>query len=174
MHPTHPLADAQAGDDGGVRAARRVIAHNDPSPARERVLRLFEQHHIALNILIALPSLDGIKRAVEMKLGVALLPRRCAIAEIATRHAGGGRRCAQVRLPRHAAARLPAGTASARTPSAAFLELRARAHEQARSPELELPDLTIPEAGDVGQARGHGLAPRRSRRAAGRSHPRRR
>jgi len=60
-----------------------VVAHNDPSPARERVLRLFEQHHITLNMVIALPSLDGIKRAVELHLGVALLPRRCAITEIA-------------------------------------------------------------------------------------------
>ena len=48
------------------------------------MLRLFEQRHIALNMVIALPSLDGIKRAVEMKLGVALLPRRCAITEIAS------------------------------------------------------------------------------------------
>ena len=65
-------------------ATEPVVAHNDPSPARERVLRLFEQRHIPLKMVIALPSLDGIKRAVEMKLGVALLPRRCAIAEIAS------------------------------------------------------------------------------------------
>src|SRR5262249_8704266 len=65
-------------------AREPVVAHNDPSPARERVLRLFEQHHIQLNMVIALPSLDGIKRAVEMHLGVALLPRRCAITEIAS------------------------------------------------------------------------------------------
>ena len=60
-----------------------VIAHNDPSPQRDRVLRLYEQRHAPLNIQISLPSLDGIKRAVEMGLGVALLPRRCATAEIA-------------------------------------------------------------------------------------------
>src|SRR5438067_6870933 len=61
-----------------------VVAHNDPSPARERVLRLFEQRHIALNMVIALPSLDGIKRAVELGMGVALLPRRCAVTELAS------------------------------------------------------------------------------------------
>jgi DNA-binding transcriptional LysR family regulator len=65
-------------------AKEPVVAHNDPSPARERVLQLFEERHIPLNMVIALPSLDGIKRAVEMKLGVALLPRRCAITEIAS------------------------------------------------------------------------------------------
>ena len=61
-----------------------IVAHNDPSPARERVLRLFEERHVPLRMVISLPSLDGIKRAVEMKLGVALLPRRCAITEIAS------------------------------------------------------------------------------------------
>jgi DNA-binding transcriptional LysR family regulator len=60
-----------------------VIAHNDPSPTRERVLRLYERRHAPINIQIALPSLDGIKRAVEMGLGVAVLPRRCALTEIA-------------------------------------------------------------------------------------------
>lgn len=59
-----------------------VIAHNDPSPARDRVLRLYEKRHTRLNIVLSLPSLDGIKRAVEMGLGVALLPRRCAWSEI--------------------------------------------------------------------------------------------
>jgi len=49
------------------------------------VLRLFEEHHIPLNMVIALPSLDGIKRAVELNLGVALLPRRCAVTEIASK-----------------------------------------------------------------------------------------
>jgi len=63
-----------------------VIAHNDPSPARDRVLRMYQQKHASLNIRLALPSLDGIKRAVELGLGVAILPRRCAASEIATGH----------------------------------------------------------------------------------------
>ena len=62
----------------------RIIAHNDPSPARDRVLRSFEQRHLPLDIHISLPSLDAIKRAVELGMGVALLPRRCATAELAT------------------------------------------------------------------------------------------
>lgn len=83
MPPTHPLAKRRQVNMEDV-AGEPIVAHNDPSPARERVLRLFEEHHIALNMVIALPSLDGIKRAVELKLGVALLPRRCAITEIAS------------------------------------------------------------------------------------------
>jgi DNA-binding transcriptional LysR family regulator len=81
--PNHALAKRKQVTMDDV-AHEPIVAHNDPSPARERVLRLFEQHRIQLNMVIALPSLDGIKRAVELKLGVALLPRRCAITEIAS------------------------------------------------------------------------------------------
>ena len=83
MHPKHPLARrAQISMEEFGR--QTVIAHNEVSPARERVLRLFEEHHSAVNIQIALPSLDGIKHAVEKGLGVAILPRRCALSEIAS------------------------------------------------------------------------------------------
>jgi DNA-binding transcriptional LysR family regulator len=82
--PSHALAARRQVTMEEV-AAEAVVAHNDPSPARERVLRLFEQRRVPLNMVISLPSLDGIKRAVEMDLGVALLPRRCAITEIANR-----------------------------------------------------------------------------------------
>jgi DNA-binding transcriptional LysR family regulator len=81
--PSHPLAKRREVRMEDI-AEEPVVAHNDPSPARERVLRLFEERHIPLKMVIALPSLDGIKRAVELKLGVALLPRRCAITEIAS------------------------------------------------------------------------------------------
>jgi DNA-binding transcriptional LysR family regulator len=84
-HPAHPLARRREVTMEEL-AGETVIAHNDPSPARERVLRLFERKRAPLNIGVALPSLDGIKRGVEMGLGVALLPRRCALREIARGH----------------------------------------------------------------------------------------
>lgn len=80
-HPSHPFARRKTVTLEAV-GRETVIAHNDPSPLRERVLRAFEQRHHELNIGIALPSLDAIKRAVEMQMGVALLPRRCAISEL--------------------------------------------------------------------------------------------
>jgi DNA-binding transcriptional LysR family regulator len=83
VHPEHPLASRRQVTMEEL-ATEPVVAHNDPSPARERVLRLFDQRRITLRMVISLPSLDGIKRAVELKLGVALLPRRCAITEIAS------------------------------------------------------------------------------------------
>ena len=59
------------------------LAHNVRSPYRERVLQSFERQRTPLNIVIELPSLDAIKRLVEQGLGVALMPRRVAQAEIA-------------------------------------------------------------------------------------------
>src|ERR1051325_1666488 len=69
VHPAHALASRRQVTMEQL-ATEPVVAHNDPSPARERVLRLFEQRRIPLKMMIALPSLDGIKRAVELKLGV--------------------------------------------------------------------------------------------------------
>ncbi len=79
--PTHALAgrDQITMEEMGRQS---IIAHNDPSPARDRVLKLYERRRAPLNIRMSLPSLDGIKRAVETGLGVALLPRRCAQGEL--------------------------------------------------------------------------------------------
>lgn len=84
-HPGHRLATRKRVSIEEV-GREVVVAHNDPSPARERVLRLYETRHAPINIQISLPSLDGIKRAVEMGAGVAVLPRRCALTEIERGH----------------------------------------------------------------------------------------
>ncbi len=97
-HPDHPLADCEEVSMADF-GRENVIAHNDPSPAREEVLRYSEQRHSPINIQVALPSLDAIKRAVEMRMGVALLPRRCAITELALGQLVAVR-VPQVRLPR--------------------------------------------------------------------------
>lgn len=96
--PAHPLATRR---EVSMRELGElpIVAHNDPSPARERVLRFFEVRHAPLRIQLSLPSLDGIKRAVETGLGVALLPRRCALAEIA-RGQLVALRVSELRLPR--------------------------------------------------------------------------
>jgi DNA-binding transcriptional LysR family regulator len=126
VHPSNPLARRKQISMAEF-GHQPVIAHNEASPARERVLRLFEQRHEALDIRLALPSLDAIKRAVEMKLGVALLPRRCALAEI-SRGQLAAVRVAQVRLPRHLRLVYREGVTPSHAASA-FLEV---AREQAQ------------------------------------------
>jgi DNA-binding transcriptional LysR family regulator len=98
VYPGHPFA-ARGTVPIAEFAAEMVIAHSDPSPRRDQVLRQAELRHAPINIQMALPSLEGIKRAVEQKMGVALLPRRCALAEIA-RGQLVAVRVPEVRLPR--------------------------------------------------------------------------
>src|SRR5215510_10142498 len=56
--PSHPLSKRRQVTMEEV-AREPVVAHNDPSPARERVLRLFEDHQIPFTMVISLPRLDG-------------------------------------------------------------------------------------------------------------------
>lgn len=78
----HPLADKKI---VSVRelGAESFIAHNVPSPYRERVVRTFEKYRTPLNISLEMPTLEAIKRFVEGGMGVALVPRLAAQAEIA-------------------------------------------------------------------------------------------
>jgi len=80
--PAHPFARRRLVHMDEV-GRQPVVAHNDPSPARDRVLRIYEERQEPLNIRVSLPSLDAIKQAVGLGLGVAILPRRCAVAELA-------------------------------------------------------------------------------------------
>jgi DNA-binding transcriptional LysR family regulator len=78
---SHPLASKHV---VSVRelGAESFIAHNVPSPYRERVVKTFEKYRTPLNISMEMPTLEAIKRIVEDGLGVALVPRLAAQAEI--------------------------------------------------------------------------------------------
>jgi DNA-binding transcriptional LysR family regulator len=58
------------------------IAHNAPSPYRQKVIETFDKYRTRLNISIELPSLEAIKRLVEKGVGVALVPKLTAQNEI--------------------------------------------------------------------------------------------
>src|SRR6267143_3362747 len=79
--PDHPLASKKT---VSVRelGAESFIAHNVPSPYRERVVKTFEKYRTPLNISMEMPTLEAIKRFVEAGMGVALVPRLTAQAEI--------------------------------------------------------------------------------------------
>jgi len=80
--PDHPLAARKI---VSVRelGAESFVAHNVPSPYRERVVRTFEKYRTPLNISLEMPTLEAIKRFVEGGMGVALVPRLTAQVEIA-------------------------------------------------------------------------------------------
>jgi DNA-binding transcriptional LysR family regulator len=80
--PDHPLA-TKATVSVRELGAESFIAHNVPSPYRERVVRTFEKYKTPLNISMELPTLEAIKRFVEQGMGVALVPLLTARTEIA-------------------------------------------------------------------------------------------
>ena len=80
-HPSHPVAK-KSKLTVAEWAEQPIIFHNEPSPARERVIKIVEERKATMNVRLAIPSLDGIKLAVEMNLGVGLVPRRCVIGEV--------------------------------------------------------------------------------------------
>jgi DNA-binding transcriptional LysR family regulator len=94
--PGHPLA-RQAGAGGKRAGSRRptveevdiaelgsetFVAHIVESPYRQRVIQMFAKHHVPLNMHIELPTIESIKRVVEMEKGIAIIPRMCAEREI--------------------------------------------------------------------------------------------
>ena len=81
MHPGHPLARAKEVSIHQL-GAENFIAHNVPSPLRQKVVQAFQRHKTPLNMAVELPSLEAIKRFVAMGNGVALLPGLTARPEI--------------------------------------------------------------------------------------------
>ena len=80
--PSHRLA---GNEEVSVKdlADESFVAHNAPSPYRQRVLEAFEKHRTPLKIVVELPSLEAIKLLVVRGSGVALVPRLSAETEIA-------------------------------------------------------------------------------------------
>jgi len=79
--PSHPLAERKVVSVRDL-GAESFIAHNVPSPYRDKVIKTFEKHRTPLNISMEMPTLESIKRLVEEGLGIALIPRLAAQIEI--------------------------------------------------------------------------------------------
>src|SRR5262245_4567022 len=82
VHPNHPLAAAKRVSIRQL-GAESFVAHNVPSPYREKVLQAFKRHRTPLNMDVELPTIEAIKRFVSSGSGVALVPGICIEAELA-------------------------------------------------------------------------------------------
>lgn len=81
MSPAHVLA--KAGKVSIARLGREsFVAHNVPSPLRERVIAAFKRHKTPLQMEVELPSLEAIKRFVQRGNGVALVPKLTVEGEL--------------------------------------------------------------------------------------------
>jgi DNA-binding transcriptional LysR family regulator len=79
--PTHRLA-AKSSVSVRELGDETFIAHNAPSPYRQKVIETFLKFDTRLHISVELPSLEAIKRMVETGIGVALVPKLSAKVEI--------------------------------------------------------------------------------------------
>src|SRR5271170_2409467 len=59
------------------------VAHIVESPYRRRVMQMFARHRTPLRMDVEMPTIESIKRCVEMKKGVAIVPHMCVEREIA-------------------------------------------------------------------------------------------
>jgi DNA-binding transcriptional LysR family regulator len=73
VNPAHPFAKA---GEVTIRqlGTQNFVAHNIASPQRQKVIQTFRKYKTPLQMGVELPSLDAIKRFVEMGNGVALVP----------------------------------------------------------------------------------------------------
>ena len=83
VNPKSPLAKA---GEVSIRqlGAENFIAHNISSPQRQKVIDTFRRHKTPLRMGVELPSLEAIKRFVEMGNGVALVPGLTVRTELAS------------------------------------------------------------------------------------------
>jgi DNA-binding transcriptional LysR family regulator len=79
--PKHRLARRPSVDIKDL-GEETFIAHNVESPYRSRVIQLFEKHRTPLRRDIEMPTIESIKRFVQMGMGVAIVPRMCVLWEI--------------------------------------------------------------------------------------------
>jgi DNA-binding transcriptional LysR family regulator len=59
------------------------VAHSVESPYRQRVVQIFARHRVPLQMDVQLPTIESIKLFVQMKKGVAIVPRMCVEREVA-------------------------------------------------------------------------------------------
>jgi len=80
--PGHRLAKRKEVDIRDL-GEETFVAHIVESPYRQRVVQMFARHRVPLHMGIELPTIESIKMFVEMKKGVAIVPRMCVEQETA-------------------------------------------------------------------------------------------
>ena len=81
MNPDHPLAKSQSVKIKDL-GQESFLAHNVKTASRHKVVEAFTQHHTPLNITLELATVETIKRFVQLKIGLAFVPRMCVEEEL--------------------------------------------------------------------------------------------
>lgn len=97
--PKHPLAKRREVEIEEL-GKESFVAHIVESPFRRRVIELFARHRTPLNMPMEMPTIESIKRVVQMGMGIAIVPRMCVDWEI-ERGSLKEVKVKQLSIPRH-------------------------------------------------------------------------
>src|SRR6202171_3769969 len=81
LHPEHRLAKRPSVKVEAL-GKEPFLAHNVKTGSRYKVTETFAQHHTPLNITLELATIETIKRFVQLKIGLAFVPRMCVAEEL--------------------------------------------------------------------------------------------
>jgi DNA-binding transcriptional LysR family regulator len=81
VSPRHKFAKRRQVDISAL-GEEVFVAHIVESPFRNNVIQLFAKHHVPLEMRVELPTIESMKRFVQMDMGVAIVPRMCVRWEI--------------------------------------------------------------------------------------------
>ena len=81
VHPGHRFARSRRVEITDL-GEETFVAPIVESPYRRQVIQLFARHRTPLHRTVELPTIDSIKRFVQMEMGVAIVPRMCVGLEI--------------------------------------------------------------------------------------------
>jgi len=80
-HPEHHLAKLRSVTVEEL-GNQPFLAHNVKTGSRYKVMETFARHHTPLNITLELATVETIKRFVQLKIGLAFVPRMCVADEL--------------------------------------------------------------------------------------------
>ena len=81
LHPEHPFAGRETVTVAEL-GQESFLAHNVRTASRNKVTEVFAAHHTPLNISLELATVETIKRFVQLKVGLAFVPRMCVREEL--------------------------------------------------------------------------------------------
>src|SRR6266404_8118473 len=81
MSPDDPLAERESLKIEEL-GEQSFVPHNVKTASRYKVVDAFEQHHTPLNITLELATIETIKRFVQLRIGLAFVPRMCVAEEL--------------------------------------------------------------------------------------------
>lgn len=81
MNPEHALATRESVSVKEL-GSESFLAHNVTTASRFKVMETFAQQNTPLNITLELATVETIKRFVQLKIGLAFVPRMCVREEL--------------------------------------------------------------------------------------------